>query len=88
MKYYEEEHKPLSSYVERNLHFANYNITPTFQDLLVTELVVTQGTSKYEMKDISTDTLDFTASQVFFNKNYTRLKSTFWSRLLFDDDLR
>ena len=60
MKYYEEEHKPLSSYVDRNVHFANYDITPTFQDLLVTELLVIQGTTRYEMKDISIDTLDFT----------------------------
>ena len=48
-----------------NEDFKDYHRRPTFPGLLVTKLVVTQGTTRYQMKDmyiifLSTDTHKFT----------------------------
>ena len=46
-------HRPLHSYMDRNEHFWNYHFSPTFQKLLVTKLVVTLSTTRYQMKDMN-----------------------------------
>ena len=50
IQYY--EHRPLHCYMDINDDFEDYHRRPTFPELFVTKLVVTQGTTRYQMKDM------------------------------------
>ena len=50
-------HRPLHSYRDRNERLGVYHRGLTFLGLFVTTLVVTQGTYRCQMKDLSRDTL-------------------------------
>ena len=43
-------HSPLHSYMDINENFEDYHRRPTFPELFVTKLVVTQGTTRYQIK--------------------------------------
>ena len=45
-------HRPLHCYMDINDDFEDYHRRPTFPELFVTKLVVTQGTTRYQMKDM------------------------------------
>ena len=45
-------HRPLHTYMDINEDLEDYHRRPTFPELLVTKLVVTQGTIRYQMKDM------------------------------------
>ena len=45
-------HRPLHTYMDINEKFQDYYRRPTFPKLFVTKLVVTQGTTRYQMKDM------------------------------------
>ena len=48
----EYKHRPLHCYMDINDDFEDYHRRPTFPELFVTKLVVTQGTTRYQMKDM------------------------------------
>ena len=45
-------HRPLHTYMDINGNFEGYFRRPIFPELFVTKLVVTQGTTTYQMKDM------------------------------------
>ena len=59
--------------VARNEHFGNYRVSPTFQELLETKQVVTQGTTRYQMKD-----MDIIFSMTFMVCKLLLSKSSTW----------
>ena len=45
-------HRPLHTYMDINENFEDYHRRPTFPELFVTKLLVTQGTTGYQMQDM------------------------------------
>ena len=48
------DHKPLHTYMDKNEDIKDYHRSPTFPELFVTKLLVTQATTRYQMKDMNT----------------------------------
>ena len=80
--YYVLYHRPLHTYMDINENFEDYHRRLTFPELIVTKLVVTQGTTRYQMKDMNIifPLTPHTFLQVKWFGNYSHLKSSIFSK--------